>query len=93
MRRALLVLMVLGSAMWIKNARCADDDITFAPKNFYDNDLAVAISGTLTGDDISYKNNTHSIWCIKDREECLIASIEQIGEKQIGRLAYPYSIR
>lgn len=92
MWRVLLVLTVLGSAMWINNAQCADDDIVFAPKNFADTDMAVGISGTLTGDGLAYKNNTRSIFCIKDRGECLIASIEQIGDHQIGRLDYPYAM-
>jgi hypothetical protein len=30
--------------------------------------------------------------CIKDRRECLIASIEQIGDHQIGRLDYAYAM-
>jgi hypothetical protein len=69
------VVWVLAAALSVTIANAADDDIIFASKNFYDNDFAVAISGTLTGDGVLYKNNTHSIWCIKDRHECLIASI------------------
>jgi hypothetical protein len=90
MRRTMLMLITFGSVMWINNAQCADDDIVFAPKNFADTDLAVGISGTLTGDGLAYKNNTRSIFCIKDRGECLVASIEQIGDHQIGRLDYVY---
>jgi|SRR5215469_6167576 len=58
----------------------ADDDIVFAAKNFVDLPYygSVAISGTLTGDGVGYKNNTISIY---------IAYVEQIGPNQIGRLA------
>jgi hypothetical protein len=77
---------LLGSA-----ARAADDDIVFAPKNYADfGELTVGISGTLTGDGIGYKNNTRAIFCIKDRMECWVSSVEQIGDKQIGRIDYPY---
>jgi hypothetical protein len=92
MGRILLALTALGSAMWINNAQCANDDIVFAPKNFADTEDAVGVSGTLTGDGLAYNNNTRSIFCIKQRRECLIASIEQIGDQQIGRLDYPYVI-
>src|SRR5215475_6267659 len=65
-----------------------DDDIVFAAKLFIDlpYDGSVAISGTLTGDGVGYKNNTISISCFKDRGECYIASIEQIGHNQMGSM-------
>ena len=65
-----------------------DDDIVFASKLFTDlpDYGSVGISGTLTGDGIAYENNTISISCYKDRRECYIASVEQIGHNQIGRL-------
>ena len=86
--------MTLGSVLWVNSAWCADDDITFAPKDFADFGDSVGISGTLTGDGVLFRNNTYSIWCIKDRAECLIASIGQMaGSKNlIGRLDYPYSM-
>jgi len=90
--RVLLVLTVLGSPLWPTSAPCGDDDILFAQKNFADGGLAVGISGTLTGDGVMYKNNTRSISCIKDKGECIIASIEQIGDHQIGRLDYVYTM-
>jgi hypothetical protein len=43
MRATLLMLVTLGSGMWITHARCADDDIVFAPKNFADTEDAVGI--------------------------------------------------
>ena len=70
-------------------AAAADNDIVFAPKNFSDLGEYVGISGTLSGTDIAYKNNTYAIACVKDRQECLVTYIEQIGPNQLGRLDYP----
>jgi len=65
-----------------------DDDIVFAQKVFTDlpNYGLITISGTLTGDGIGYKNNTISISCYKDRRECYIAHVDQIGFNQIGTI-------
>jgi hypothetical protein len=87
--RILLTAVALGVLLG-QQAFAADDDIVFAPKNFADMGEFVGISGTLTGGDIAYKNNTYAIACVKDRKECLVTSIEQIGTNQIGRLQYPY---
>lgn len=87
--------MALGSVMlFVNSARCAEGDIIFDSKSFADNGLAVGISGTLTGDGVLFKNNTYSIWCIKDRRECLIATIAQMSGSgnHIGRLDYPYTM-
>jgi hypothetical protein len=92
MRRMMIVMGAISAAVCINNAWGSDDDILFAEKNFFDSGYSVGISGTLTGGDLGYKNNTYSINCIEDRKECLIASIEQIGERQIGRLDYAYTI-
>jgi hypothetical protein len=80
-----IVILTIGSG----NSWGADDDITFAPKNFADmGEDSVGISGTLTGDDLAYKNNTRSIFCMKERKECYVSSVEQIGDHQIGRIDY-----
>jgi hypothetical protein len=69
------------------------DNIIFAPKAFFDSDRddGVEISGTLTGDGLTYfKNNTVVVACWKDRRECLTYSIEQgFGSNQLGRLSSP----
>jgi hypothetical protein len=40
---------------------------------------------------VAYKNNSFSIWC--DPEACIVASVNQIGPKQVGNIdgpaAYP----
>jgi hypothetical protein len=78
--------------MWVSSAQCAEDDIMFAPKLFVGSNIAVGISGTLTGDGVLFKNNTRSIWCNRERKECLISSISQVGANAIGRLAFAYAI-
>lgn len=72
----------------------SDDDINFDRKFYYDtadtlSDGFVTLSGTLSGAELGYKNNTTNISCYKDRMECLITVIEQIGRHQIGRLRSP----
>jgi len=87
-------IAVLAAALGVLPVQQAfaasDDDIAFAPKNFADQGEFVGVSGTLTGSDIAYKNNSYAIACFKDRNECLVTSIEQIGPNRIGRLQYPY---
>jgi hypothetical protein len=81
--------VMLAAALCLDHAwGGTDDDIVFAQKLFIDipNIGSVAISGTLTGDGVGYKNNTISISCFKDRGECYISSIEQTGPNQISRL-------
>ena len=63
-------------------------------KNFFDakqnNEFdAVFISGTLTGKDQGYSNNTYGISCIKRFKTCFVAYVEQIGRDQIGRIQNP----
>jgi hypothetical protein len=76
-----------------------DDQIIFAAKNFADTEQAgfsgiVSMSGTMTGDGLAYPNNTYSITCSREQQICAVASIEQIGAKQIGRMdgPWPYPI-
>jgi hypothetical protein len=81
-----------GSVLYLLQNKAAEtDDITFAPKAFFDNDASINISGTMTGDSLAYPNNTFSIGCYKDQKLCWITSVEQIGPKQIGRMDAPYN--
>ncbi len=61
-----------------------DDQIIFARKNFYNSEAVVIVSGALTGSDLAYPNNYYNITCYRDRKECIISNIEQIGHNQIG---------
>lgn len=93
-RRAILLGRMKALGSWlalatVQLAAAADNDIVFAAKNFSDLDEYVGVSGTLSGADVAYKNNTYAIACIKDRQECLVTYIEQIGPNQLGRLDYP----
>ena len=66
-------------------------DIMFDTKAFFDGGAQVYIAGTLTGDGVPYKNNTTAVTCYLERKECEVSSVEQIGDKHIGRLASPDS--
>jgi hypothetical protein len=81
---AVLVFLISGAA-----SHAADNDIMFAPKNFYDTSEFVAVSGTLSGDDLAYPNNTYAFSCTKQSQQCWVSSIEQIGANQIGRMDNP----
>jgi hypothetical protein len=64
-----------------------DEDIVFPVKTFLSTNAYVAVKGTLKADWIGYKNNTFSILCLTD--ECIVASVEQIGPKQVGSIDGP----
>jgi hypothetical protein len=78
-----------------RNKDGVESSIIFAPKNYYDSDAMVAVSGTLTGQGIAYPNNTYSIACFQERKECWMTSVDAIGAQQIGRMDAPseYDIR
>jgi hypothetical protein len=84
-------VLLLRPILWPPPER--NDDITFAPKAFYDGATSafdyVYVAGTLTGEGLAYKNNTFAIACYKDRMECETISVDQIGNNQIGRLDAP----
>ncbi len=65
-----------------------DDQIIFARKNFYNSEAAVIASGALTGPNLAYPNY-YTIACYHDRNECIVANIEQIGHNQIGDMLAP----
>lgn len=91
-----LVLGALGALaffIYVHNEKEANDDILFAQKIFFDEgDVTLAVSGTLTGKGLAYRNNTYGITCRKEQGECWITYIEQIGRNQIGRIENPYAI-
>ena len=65
----------------------ADQDIVFPTKLFLGTKAWVAAKGTLSADWMAYKNNTYSILCVP--EECIVASVNQIGPKQVGDIDGP----
>lgn len=69
-----------------------EEHVKFAPKNFYNSEGSVGISGTLTGPDLGFKVNSYAITCIKEFNHCVVASAEAIGDNHIGRLDYPYLV-
>jgi hypothetical protein len=64
-----------------------DEDIVFPVKVFVGTRAYVAAKGTLSADWIAYKNNAYSIVCVPD--ECIVASVNQIGSKQVGSIDGP----
>lgn len=70
--------------------------IMFAKRSFFDTKKAgleagfVGISGTLTGVDLAYPNNTYAVGCSKEYKACFVTFVEQIGHNQIGRIQDPY---
>jgi hypothetical protein len=52
---------------------------------------SVNISGTPTGNGVSYPNNTSNISCYSESRICRVSSVEQIGFDQIGRMGSPIS--
>ena len=62
------------------------DTSSGADIRYNENPGAVGIAGTMKGDDIA-ETNSYAIWCMKERKECLVSSLDQIGDK----VNYPYS--
>jgi hypothetical protein len=63
----------------------------FAGKVFSESETFVGISGTLTGPDMAYANNSYIIACYRDQGECKVSGIEQIGHNQIGSMSPPFT--
>jgi hypothetical protein len=70
-----------------------DENIVFAQKAFFNGlqsgPQIVYIAGALTGPHVGYKNNYTVITCYRDRMECVVTTVDQIGENQIGRVDLP----
>jgi hypothetical protein len=89
-----------GTVIYLETHKPAQDDqIIFAPKNFYDSKTVVgglggfvSISGTLTGEGGRLGNNTYGVSCSKEWKACFVAYVWQIGHNQIARIedfSYP----
>lgn len=89
--------VMLGGAglLYLQHGNAAGrpvNEILFPEKNYFDNGVWVAVSGTLTGKDLGYPNNTYAISCFQEKRECLVSYIQQIGPNQIGRMESPWII-
>jgi hypothetical protein len=85
-----IVAGIVAAAVVCQEAHAVDDDIVFAPKAFINmGEAFVGMSGTLTGEGVPYKNNSHVISCERELKYCVVSHTEQIGDKQIARLEYP----
>jgi hypothetical protein len=68
-----------------------ESQIFFSEKEFFDNDASITVTGTLTGDNVVFPNNTYRIRCFKDQKLCWFAFVEQLGPKAIGSINGPSS--
>jgi hypothetical protein len=86
------IIVGAGGLLYLqeRNKSADDNTIIFASKFFYDNKDVVMVSGTMTGEGQAYPNNSYSIGCFKDRSECWLTSIQQIGNRQVSRMDTPY---
>lgn len=66
------------------------DDRPWALPTYQFNDIMngdyVAVTGTLIGNDVGYKQNTFSIRCVKGESVCRVADVEEIGKDQLGEI-------
>lgn len=87
----LLPLAQIPSSAQTVSERKADSeavrDIVFPNKTFVNTQAYVSVQGTLTADWLAYPNNTYSILCVP--AQCLVASVQQIGPRQIGAIDGP----
>jgi hypothetical protein len=91
---ALFVAVLSGCARHTPQAANPDQDIVFAAKSFYNGEPGegeeiVYIAGALSGAQVGYPNNYTAITCFRDHKECVVASIDQIGSHQLGRIDIP----
>ena len=84
---AVVVSLVAPQVLRASQQIPADQDIVFPAKSFIGFKAWVAARGTLSADWVAYKNNTYSILCVP--EQCIVASVEQIGPKQVGDIDGP----
>jgi hypothetical protein len=85
-----------AATIYTQTRNTFDDQILFPAKSFYDSGddgsfPIIVVTGTLTGDDLGYPNNTFVIACHLHEKECLVTSAQQIGHNQIGSLDAPFS--
>jgi len=78
---------VLNFASAVQPRVAPDEDIIFPNKLFMNTKAYLYVAGTLTADWIGYKNNTYSMLCVP--EECMVASTQQIGPRQVARIDGP----
>jgi hypothetical protein len=92
-----VTILFLLQRPWVRQSHISTD-IIFGAKAFSDSAKSnfnylgydiVSVTGTLTGDGIAYKNNSYSVTCYEDRRECLVYSVDEIGDNQVGYLEIP----
>ena len=85
---ALVVGLVcgVGGLIYLQNGM----PIEFAKKSYSDDkEDVVTVSGTLTGE-MEFPNNTCSIGCYRDLNQCWIACVQAISGPQLGPMTAPF---
>jgi hypothetical protein len=82
-------LMLCVVAAGLAQPALAEEEIRFAPKAFFNGSgESVEVSGTLTGAGVGYPNNTQVIYCVKERKECFVTSVEA-DKNYVSRVTGP----
>jgi hypothetical protein len=85
-------ICALAASMYKLTHRVAvEHQIIFPDKSFYNGKQfgIVSVAGTLTGPGVGSPNNTINIACYQDRKECIVTTISQIANYQIGQIVGP----
>jgi len=76
----------VGGILYLKDGMSTE----FANKSYHDDkEDVVTASGTLTGE-IEFPNNTCSIGCYRDLNQCWIACVQAISGSQLGPIIAPF---
>lgn len=76
----------IGYMTYPRPPKLDENDIAFPTKVYADTGDFVYITGRLAGTGLAYKNNVQTITCYRERGECELQSIQQIGPHQISSL-------
>jgi hypothetical protein len=82
-------LMLCVVAAGLAQPALAEEEIRFAPKAFFnESGESVEVSGTLTGGGVGYPNNTHVVYCLRQRKECFVTAVEA-DKNYVSRVTGP----
>ena len=86
--KKIFIVCVVAGAL-VQPVLAEEEIIRFAPKAFFNNvGDNVEVSGTLTGVGVGYPNNTNVIFCVKERKECFVTSVEA-DKNYVSRVTGP----
>lgn len=90
LRALILLSMLISAALGCTRYEPMDQPILFGRKRFIDLPKdTIFVSGTLTGEDVGFTNNTYGIYCSNVEMQCVVVDVVQVGPNQIGDLNVP----